>query len=204
MDSRKYFIVSVALIAIVTGTWLTWRVVAPPAMPKTATVLPATAELADFSLSDQHGKTFTAADFSGHWNLVFFGFTHCPDICPLTLQTLANARQTMAANGATELPRIVLVSVDPERDSPQIIDQYVAHFGSDVVGLSGQLTETRKLTDGLGIYFAKSSVDNDNYSVDHSAVVIVINPAGEFHALFGAPHVAENYDHDLPIIMSTR
>ena len=120
----------------------------------------------------------------------------------MTLQVLANARQLLADDGQAELPRIVLVSVDPERDTPDILGQYVAHFGEDTIGITGEVIEIKKLTDGLGIFFEKSG-DEDNYSVDHSAVAIVINPNGKFHALFGAPHKAENFAHDLPILMST-
>ncbi len=204
MDSRKYFIVSVAIIAIVTGTWLTSRVLSPPPLPQTATLLPAATDLAEFALMDQDGAAFTKSSFEGRWNLVFFGFTHCPDVCPLTLQVLAKARQQMLDEGRDELPRIVLVSVDPERDTPEVIGNYVAHFGEDMLGVTGELSELRKLTDGLGIYFEKSGLDGDNYSVDHSAVVIVVDPNGRFHSLFGAPHKAENFAHDLPIIMSIR
>jgi protein SCO1/2 len=207
MDSRKYFIVSVAVIAIVTGAWLSWRVAMPPPQPQTATVLPAAAELVDFSLIDQHGNPFSKKDFSDHWNLLFFGFTHCPDVCPLTLKVLADARRSMAESGAETLPRIVLVSVDPERDTPAIISQYVSHFGADVVGVTGDLQEIRKLTDGLGIFFEKSStsdISDENYSVDHSSVVIIVNPDSQFHALFGAPHLADNFARDLPIIMSAQ
>jgi protein SCO1/2 len=204
MDSRKYFIVAVAIIAIVTGIWMTSRVLSPPPQPQTATLLPAATDLAEFSLLDQDGEPFTRSDFAGRWNLVFFGFTHCPDVCPLTLQVLANARQLMIDDGQEELPRIVLVSVDPERDTPAVIGQYVSNFGEDTIGLSGELSELRKLTDGLGIFFEKSGVDGDSYSVDHSAVVIVVDPDGRFHSLFGAPHKAENFAHDLAIIMSAR
>ena len=204
MDSRKYFIVSVALVAIVTGSWLSWRLMVPPPRPQTATMLPAPADLPAFSLLDQNGNTFSRDDFGGEWNLVFFGFTHCPDVCPLTLQVLANARQQMRAAGQDVLPRIVLVSVDPERDSPDVIGQYVAHFADGSIGVTGDLAELRKLTDGLGIYFEKSDIDGDNYSVDHSAVVIVVDPDVKYRALFGAPHLAENFAHDLPIIMSAR
>ncbi len=204
MDSRKYFIASVAIIAIVSGIWLTSRVLSPPPLPQTATLLPAATDLAEFSLLDQDGKLFTRSSFEGRWNLVFFGFTHCPDVCPLTLQVLAKARQLMVDDGQEALPRIVLVSVDPERDTPEVIGQYVANFGEDTIGVSGELSELRKLTDGLGIFFEKSGFDGDNYSVDHSAVVIVVDPDGRFHSLFGAPHIAENFAHDLPIIMSTR
>jgi len=202
MDSRKYFIIAVAVIAIVTGTWLSVQVLSPPPSLQTATRLPAATELAEFSLLDQNNESFTRSDFEGRWNLLFFGFTHCPDICPMTLQVLANAQQLLADDGHAELPRIVLVSVDPERDTPDILGQYVSHFGEDTIGITGELIEVKKLTDGLGVFFEKSG-DEDNYSVDHSAVVIVINPDGKFHALFGAPHKAENFAHDIPILMST-
>ncbi|MGI9220679.1 MAG: SCO family protein [Woeseiaceae bacterium] len=202
MDSRKYFIVGVAIIAIATGTWLSFQVLKPPPTLQKATLLPAAADLAEFSLLDQDTQAFARDGFKGRWNLVFFGFTHCPDICPITLQVLANARQLLVGEGHDELPRIVLVSVDPERDTPEILGRYVSHFGDDTLGLTGELTEVRKLTDGLGVFFEKSGADED-YSVDHSAVVIVINPDGQFHALFGAPHEAANFAHDLPILMST-
>lgn len=204
MDSRKYFIATVAIVAIVTGIWLSSRVLSPPPLPKTATVLPAATELAEFSLLDQNGDLFTRSSFEGRWNLVFFGFTHCPDVCPLTLQVLAKARRQMLDDGQDEMPRIVLVSVDPERDTPAAIGQYVSNFGEDIVGVTGELSELRKLTDGLGIFFEKSGFDGDDYSVDHSAVVIVVAPDGRFHSLFGAPHKAENFAYDLPLLMSAR
>jgi protein SCO1/2 len=202
MDSREYFILTTAIVAIATGSWLSWQVLQTPEFPRTATQLPAPAALAEFTLRDQHGKAFNRESIKSQWSLVFFGFTHCPDICPLTLQVLAEARRELQANGVDPLPRIVLISVDPERVSPEVIGQYVSHFGEGVTGVSGDLAELRKLTTGLGIYFEKSNVDGDTYSVDHSAVVIVVNPDGRFVALFSAPHLAANFVHDLPILMS--
>ena len=204
MDSRKKVIVGVAIITIVTGVWLSFWITAPIPKPQTATVLPAPLGLAEFSLLDQNGDAFSRASFRGHWNLVFFGFTNCPDICPLTLQVLANARQQMLDAGAQELPRIVLVSVDPERDTPEIIGQYVSYFGADVIGVTGELAEVRKLTDGIGVFFQKTNVDDGYYSVNHSAVVIVVDPQSNFHALFSAPHEATSFEHDLPIIMASQ
>lgn len=202
MDSRKYFIIGTAIAAIVTGTWLSWHLMQTPRVLLTATLLPAPVELAEFSLSDQHGSAFSRENFKGHWNLVFFGFTHCPDVCPLTLQVLADARRQMQAQGLDPLPRIVLVSVDPERDSPAVLARYVGHFGDGIVGLGGELAELRKLTTKLGIYFEKSGIDGDNYSVDHSSVIIVIDPDGKFAALFSAPHQAENIAYDASLLMS--
>ncbi len=125
-----------------------------------------------FSLLNQFGEPVDQTVFKGQWDLVFFGFTHCPDICPTTLQVLAEAKRTLAEQGRETLPRIVLVSVDPERDSPEILGQYVDHFGDGNLGLTGTLEEIRKLTGGLGIFFEKQAGDDDNYSVDHSAAVL--------------------------------
>ena len=133
---------------------------------------------------------------------MFFGFTHCPDICPTTLQTLATARRTLAENGMRELPRIVLVSVDPERDTPEELNTYVGYFGDDVVGLTGSEAALRELTDGLGIFFQRVDSDDQNYNVDHSAVVLVLNPAGQFTALFSAPHRPSAFVNDLPGIIA--
>ena len=202
MDSRKYFIAATAIAAIATGGWLSWQLMQTPQALLAATLLPAPAELAEFSLTDQHGTEFTRDSFKGHWNLVFFGFTHCPDICPLTLQVLADARRQMQEKGLHVLPRIVLVSVDPERDSPEVLGRYISHFGDGTVGLTGEMEQLRSLTTKLGIYFQKSGIDGDNYAVDHSAVIIVINPDGKFTALFSAPHEAGNIAHDASLLMS--
>lgn len=172
-----------------------------PVPPRTATVLPDPNPVPAFSLLDQHGDAIDESVFSGQWDLVFFGFTHCPDICPTTLQVLAAARAELAEKGQSPLPRIVLVSVDPERDTPQVLGQYVDYFGDGNLGITGTLEETRKLTSGLGIYFQKQETGDEHYSVDHSAAVLVIDPDGGFSAVFGGTHKAENFVHDLPLLM---
>ena len=204
MSPKNLFIVGVAVLAIVTGTWLSYRVMSPAPVPQTATVLPAGAELPEFSLVDHTGAAIGRDAFRGQWDLLFFGFTQCPDICPMTLQVLSTAKQQLAAMEQDPLPRIVLVSVDPERDTPELMAQYVDYFGTDNLGITGDTGELRKLTNSLGIFFEKANLDDDNYTVNHSAVVLVINPDGQFSAVFGTPHVAANYVHDLPIIMSGR
>jgi len=159
--------------ALAAGIFVATRVTTP-AEPQHAFIVPIPGALPEFSLLDQTAAPVNADTFRGQWDLVFFGFTNCPDICPTTLQTLASARAELVAAEAETLPRIVLVSVDPE---------------------------VRKLADGLGIYFEKAPNEDGNYGVDHSAAVLVIDPNGEFSALFSAPHVVANYLHDLPIIM---
>jgi len=202
MSPRTILVAAVAVIAIVTGTWLSFQVASPPAVPNVATVLPAGNKLPDFSLLDHTGAEIGRDVFAGHWSLLFFGFTHCPDICPMTLQVLSDARKQLQAKGHDPLPRIVLVSVDPERDTPEKLAQYVGYFGENNLGITGDLDELTKFTGELGIWFEKSEPEGDTYAVNHSAAVLMITPDMQFRALFGAPHKAENYVHDLPIIMS--
>jgi protein SCO1/2 len=194
------------LIAIVLGGALAAGVFVAtklnrPAELQSGFVVPLPNALPDFSLLDQTGGQVDANTFRGQWDLVFFGFTNCPDICPTTLQVLANAKRELIDSGATTLPRIVLVSVDPERDTPEILGQYVDYFGEGNLGVTGTLEGIKTLTAALGIYFEKSPTESGDYGVDHSAAVLVINPDGEFSALFSAPHLVASYVHDLPIIM---
>jgi len=203
MGPRNRFIAAVALVAIATGAWLSYQMMPAP-VPLTATVLPVPGDLPEFSLFDHDGNAIGPDSFKGRWNLVFFGFTQCPDICPLTMQVLASAKQQLADAGQDPLPRIVLVSVDPERDTPELLGQYVRYFDQDNVGVTGDLAEVLKLTRGLGIWFEKSAIEGDNYSVNHSVAVLVINPDAQLHALFGGPHETADYVHDLPLIMDRR
>jgi len=202
--SPKQIVFALALgIALAAGTFVAIRSQAPVA-PVSALVLPAPNPVPEFSLLDQQGEMVDQSVFEGQWDLVFFGFTHCPDICPTTLQVLATAKSALVEDGRESLPRIVLVSVDPERDTPEILGQYIDYFGVGNLGLTGTLEEIRKLTDGLGIFFEKQDGDGENYVVDHSAAVLVIDPDGGFHSLFSGPHIVDNYVHDLPILMGGR
>ena len=198
----RNFIVAIAMAAaLAAGTFMALRMQSPAA-PEFALVLPAPNKVPEFSLVDQHGAPADPSVFEGQWDLVFFGFTHCPDICPTTLQVLSAAKAELLEQGQSLLPRIVLVSVDPERDSPEILGEYVDYFGDGNLGITGTLEEITKLTGGLGIFFEKQPSDGDNYVVDHSAAVLVIDPDGGFHALFSGPHAVKNYVNDLPIIMA--
>ncbi len=197
----KNLLIAVALgVALAAGIVVALRQADDAATPLTATVLPAPAALPAFRLVDDDGKDVGPEVFEGHWNLVFFGFTQCPDVCPLTLQTLSQARRDLEAAGQSPLPRIVLVSVDPERDTPERLKAYVDSFGSGNLGLTGETAEIRRLTDALGIWFARVGDDSDHYGVDHSAAVIVIGPDGRYRAVFSAPHEAGAFVRDLPLL----
>jgi protein SCO1/2 len=202
MQARKLIIILLLGVAIAAGLALALRNAGEPAAPLAATILPAGNDLPDFALVDQDGQPVDRTVFEGQWDLVFFGFTHCPDICPATMTVLGQAKRELEAEGRQPLPRVVLVSVDPERDTPEAMARYVAYFGDGNLGLTGELDELGKLTNALGIFFQKAGSDDGAYGVDHSTVVLVIDPQGRLKALFTAPHDVANLVHDLPLIMA--
>lgn len=174
-------------------------------VPERATVLPNPVPLPDFTLNDHDDEAFTRRSFEDQWSLVFFGFTNCPDICPLTLQQLAYARQRMAEDLAEDiLPEIIFISVDPDRDNTQVIGAYVGAFGKGVKGVNGDLAEINKLTSAFGIFHSRTATDDGNYTVEHSAAVIVVNNRAEYHAVFSAPHDAADIARDMSLIMASR
>jgi len=203
MKLNKFIVAFAIGVAVAAGIFAALRS-QQPAVPVTAMILPDPDPVPAFELVDQRGEPIDESVFRGQWDLVFFGFTHCPDVCPTTLQVLATAITALDERGVTPLPRIVLVSVDPERDTPEILGRYVDYFGKGNLGISGSLDGIRALTSGLGIYFQKQETDDDNYVVDHSAAVLLVDPEGRFSALFSGPHVAADYVHDLPILMGAR
>ncbi len=162
-------------------------------------------ELPDFTLLDQDAKPFTVVSLEDSWNLLFFGFSNCPDVCPATLQRLTAARSRLLAAGLaeSELPGIILISVDPGRDSPDVLKSYIANFGENIVGLTGDASELEKLTKRLGIFHAKSAGQPGGYNVDHSSAVLLINTDAQFHALFSAPYTVDDLVHDLPLILAS-
>jgi protein SCO1/2 len=177
--------------------------------PRFAMRLPQTTRLPEFQLLNHNGDVLTNDWFNDRWTLVFFGFTNCPDICPATLQLLSAARRQMAAaDSEAMLPDILLISVDPERDTVDLLQQYVSHFGEGVSGATGTIAELNKLTRTLGVYFEKqpaaSETELQDYNVAHSAHVIVIDQRGNYYAVFSAPHSIEAFVTDMPILMRTQ
>lgn len=198
-------IIAIIAIALVGGGWFLMRGYSEfYRQPEHATVLPSPRALPDFTLVDHNGGTFTRNSLKGAWHLMFFGFTQCPDVCPATLSLLTETNRAMAVDGESTLPDIVLISVDPERDTVDALKSYVSHFGDRVIGLTGDLDQVGQLTSRLGIYFAKRPTPGGGYSVDHSAAVLVINPEAELQALFSAPKTVAELAHDLPLILAMR
>jgi protein SCO1/2 len=168
---------------------------APAVELKTGTRLAPPREPPPFSLVSHTGAPFEREALRGQWTLMFFGFTHCPAICPMTLTTLADVRKRLHDLPARELPQIVLVSVDPERDTPERLAQYVVEFDAPIVGVTGPVEGIDKFAAGFGITHRKVPTGS-GYMVDHSAVVLLFDTEGREAAVFSAPHTAEQLSAD--------
>ena len=172
------------------------------------TIYPQARTLRDFQLLDQQGEFFTKVDFQGSWNLVFFGFTHCPDICPLTMAELGQFYAGLDFNQDVK-PRVLLVTVDPEQDNPESMAAYLANYNEEFIGLSGDPEQISQLAAQLYVGYgdavesaaatATASHEHDarpaeddaaqgNYLIEHSAHIAVINPQGDYYAVMRAPH----------------
>ena len=168
--------------------------------PEYSTVLTKPIKLDEFMLTADDDSVFSNQSLKDKWSLLFFGYTHCPDVCPLTLHQLAQANKELA-DKLDSTPDIIMISVDPDRDTSEILEKYVRSFGENVSGVTGKNEELDKLTSQLGIFYNANKHEGENYSVNHSAAVILINKNAEFHAVFSAPHSIEHFVSDLPLIL---
>ncbi len=164
----------------------------PQSPEMVGTVFPQPRTVPDVELVDHTNSPWNPAELQGGWELVFFGFTHCPDVCPMTLATLAGSLSHLQASGAQVLPKVVFISVDPGRDNPAQLGTYVQHFNEDFVGVTGKQETIDTLTRALGIAYSLGEPDeNGDYPVDHSAAILLINPDGRLQALWQPPHGRE-------------
>ena len=136
-----------------------------------------------FTLVDDNGKPFTDAQLAGKWHLVFFGYTHCPDICPTALNDLSLALDQLG--GEEKEVSIVFISVDPERDTPAVLKSYVQSFSGPIIGLTGTSQEVALAAREYHVYYAKHPTAGGGYDMDHSAVIYIMDPQGRFTATFG-------------------
>ncbi|EPS59974.1 hypothetical protein M569_14830, partial [Genlisea aurea] len=142
----------------------------------------------EFNLIDHNGKPVTDKDFMGQWNLIYFGFTHCPDICPEELQKLVSAVDKIKHKSGLEIVP-VFISVDPERDNVEQVREYVKEFHPKLVGVTGTPDEIKRAARGYRVYYMKTEDEGSDYLVDHSIVMYLMDPKMEFVKFFG-----KNYD----------
>lgn len=144
---------------------------------------------ANFELTDHNGMIQTDEDFEGQWMLVFFGFTHCPDVCPMGLATIAQVMDDLGPDASAVQP--LFITVDPERDTPAILADYVPQFGPDIIGLGGSTDQIAQTADSFKIYYQKIEEASapDEYTMGHTSSFLLFNPQGEFVRIY-------EYDQD--------
>ena len=190
--STRFFVISMAFLA---GVALFGAIVvmfdffSMPAAQTVATIG------GPFRLTDQNGRTVSDQDLKGHPFLVFFGFTHCPDVCPTTLFEVSEILRSLGpdANGT----RALFITVDPERDTPSVMKDYVSNFDPHVWGLTGDPAAIAAVAKAYRVYYKKVPLDGGGYTMDHTAIVYLMDRNGRFVAPFNLKRSAEAAAADL-------
>ena len=143
--------------------------------------------ISDFQLIDHLKQPFDSDRLRDQWSILFFAFSSCPDICPTTLSTLGSM-YTMMSPQERQKVKIYMVSLDGERDTPEKLATYVPYFNADFIGVTGEEASVRQLTSQLNVAFERAVIDGDNYTIDHSTQLVLVNPNGQYHGFFKPPH----------------
>ncbi len=206
MFNRNTGIVLAVALAAALGLLLAQKVFGPAGAGKPATgsiiFYPTPRALPDFSLSQSDGTRLIPGELRGHWTLVFLGFTSCPDVCPTTLAELAGAQKQWEAIPDSLRPRVLFVSVDPERDTPARLGEYVHAFHKDTLAATADVPSLERFTTALGLVFQKAPGKNfkanpNDYSMDHSASIAVLDPEGRLAGLMRPPFKPQAIAADL-------
>ena len=198
-------LLTVALLSLGLGYWFSQQYQAQNregTIPKglEATVLDTPRPLTAFSLQDHDNRPFNDQTLKGHWSFLFFGYTHCPDVCPISLKVMQDTWKQIPHDPTDKAaPRMFFVSVDPDRDTSELLKQYVNYFDPSFIGVTGDANEIDKLTGQLGILYGFEDKDPEtgNYNVNHSAQFLLLDPQGRLRAVVSPPHdpatIASNF-----------
>ena len=190
--TQKTVFILVAIIALILGLTVHRVLSDRNAGNQTALIdagiilLPQSRNLPDLKMMDQDGQPVVINELKGKWTLLFFGYTFCPDICPTTLAQLRQIKSELPQTAVDDL-RIVLVSVDPNRDTPQQLKQYLGYFDKAFVGLRAPVQDIQKLANAVSIPFIPADTSKPNYTVDHSGNLALLGPDGTQRGFIRAP-----------------
>ncbi len=194
-------LIVVAAFAAAIGLWLGQRFFSTATLPpmKNAVLYPTPRSVPDFKLTQANGQPLTPDSWRGHWNVVYFGYTSCPDVCPTTLATFKQVWRDLGDQRADV--RFDFISVDPQRDTPEKLAKYVAFFSPDFIAATGPDDELTKLTRGLGLLYTRTTDANGTIEVDHSGSVVIIDPQANLRGIFRPPFAASDVTADLQALM---
>jgi protein SCO1/2 len=194
MDRKTWLILGLAaLCAASAGFWLARELDSSGPELASGTWLPQARAIADFHLIDDRGQRFSVAQLQGRPSLVYFGFTHCPDVCPTTLVKLAQVKKELTIAGL----RVLFISVDPQRDTPQVLSQYVHAFDPQFIGLTGDPDAIRKVAANFGVAVARVDLGDGDYTMDHSATIFLLDAHAREVGVFTPPFDVKKIAQDL-------
>jgi protein SCO1/2 len=188
----KLTVLALALFMVAVVAGFVYRIQQPRVMTSTEMkinglyLLDTPRKIDEIQLIDHRGDPFTRERLEGQWTLVFFGYTYCPDVCPTTMSFL-NEFMAQLEGTEAEDTEVVMVTVDPARDTVEQLAGYVPYFNTDFTGVAGEFLDIHRFATGLNTPFRKVPGQDENYQVDHSANVVLINPRGDYHGFFKAP-----------------
>jgi protein SCO1/2 len=199
------WIILVAALAAGVGLWFGNRQFGQTHRPALASAVlyPQPRELPDFQLTRADGQTLTLADWRGRWNVAYFGYASCPDVCPTTLSVLKQVWKGLDERGLRDRVRINFISVDPQRDTPEALGKYLAFFSPDFVAATGSDEQLTRLTRALGLLYSRSTGPNGEVQVDHSGSAVIIDPQGRLVGMFRPPFSAAAVAADLATLAGT-
>lgn len=177
--------------------WMNKKPSAPVAAMQTVRMFPEVRQIPDFALQAADGKVLNKASIGKHWTLVFLGFTHCPDVCPTTLGELSKAQKIWESVPMNKRPRVLFVSVDPERDTPKVLADYAAFFHQDTLTATAPEPALADFVQSLAMVYAKKPLENGDYTMDHSATIVVLNPQGNEVGIIRPPFAPEKIAADM-------
>lgn len=193
------------LFALILGLWASGHLTSAPSVStgqlQAGIALKEPRTIHPFQLTTGKNQAFTNQNLQGKWTFLFFGFTHCPMICPTAMASL-NQIYLKLQTDKQPLPQIVFISVDPERDTATLTGQYASGFNPHFIGATGDEQQLAKLTQELGVVYLKTVLkgsepdEADTYAIDHSSTILLINPQGQLAALFSIPHDPEKIVKD--------
>jgi protein SCO1 len=184
------------LILAAVTIFLTWPANRPDIV--TGTLLAQPKSLPAFDFVNHHGESFTQRDFVGQWSLMFTGFTTCPGICPATMPILNELDKKLRSEG-TGL-KMILLSVDPERDTPEVLASYVAFFNRSMTGVTGDLSAIERFCDEIGMSFIHIPGTDGRYTVEHTGALVLVDPRGRIAGYFKPPFNTDRLATDLMLI----
>lgn len=201
--NQIFAVIAIAIGAVLLGLWLSFRSFTPPQTEASDyTLYSPAADITPFQLTDSNGRAFTNLSLQGHWTFIYFGYTNCTTICATTMQLLNNVYQKLLQQAQNQMPNVVMITVDPDNDTPSRLHDYVTAFNPHFQGATGTKDQIQQLASTLNIVYTKVKT-NGSFTFDHSGMILLVDPSGRLIAVFSPPLDANSIAQDYQNIVNS-